>query len=187
MSASPNPLYFLLAFPLLWFAVTMILSFLSGWLGLMERYPNSDEIPIVTLANQSGSLGLVSMRGILKLSVCASGLRIGIMRIFGPFCRDFLVPWNEITVTRRDRYFWKVAKLSFGQPSNGNLKVFAEVADRMARAAGNRWPEQGSFPQETRSQSVSRIAKQWVAMTALAAAFFIIAPRLATPNAAARP
>jgi hypothetical protein len=187
MSAAPNPLYFLLAFPLLWFAVTMILSFLSGWFRLMERYPNSDEIPIVTLANQSGSLGLVSMRGILKLSVCASGLRIGIMRIFGPFCREFLVPWNEITVTRSDRYFWKVAKLSFGQPSNGNLKVFAEVADRMARAAGNRWPEQGSFPQETRSQSVSRIAKQWVAMTALAGAFFIIAPRLATPNAAARP
>jgi hypothetical protein len=187
MSSSLNPLYFAFAFPLLWFAVTMILSVLSGWFRLMERYPNNGEIPTVTLANQSGSLGLVSMRGILKLSVCASGLRIGIMRIFGPFCRDFLVPWNEITVTRRDRYFWKVAKLSFGQPSNGNLKVFAEVADRMARAAGNRWPEQGSFPQETRSQSVSRIAKQWVAMTALAAAFFIIAPRLATPNAAARP
>jgi len=187
MSDSTNPLDFLLAFPLLWFAVTMILSFLSGWFRLMERYPNSDEIPIVTLANQSGSLGLVSMRGILELSVCASGLRIGIMRVFGPFCRDFLVPWTEITVTRSDRYFWKVAKLSFGQPSNGNLKVFAEVADRMARAAGNRWPEQGSFPQETRSQSVSRIAKQWMAMTALAAAIFIIAPRLATPNAAQRP
>src|SRR3984957_11342513 len=187
MSGSPNPLYFLLAFPLLWFAVTMILSFLSGWFGLMERYPDRDEIPVVTLANQSGSLGLVSMRGILKLSVCPSGLRIGIMRIFGPFCRDFLVPWNEITVTRSDRVFWKVAKLSFGQPSNGNLKVFAEVADRMARAAGNRWPEPGPFPQETRSQSVSRIAKQWVAMTGVAATFFVIAPRLATPNAAERP
>jgi hypothetical protein len=154
---------------------------------LVERYPNGDEIPIVTLANQSGSLGLVSMRGILKLSVCASGLRIGIMRILGPFCRDFLVPWNEITVTRSDRILWKVAKLSFGQPSNGNLKIFAEVADRMARAAGNHWPEQGPFPPETRSQSVSRIAKQWVAMTVLASAFFIIAPRLATPNAAERP
>ena len=187
MSAAPNPLYFLIAFPLLWFVVTLILSVLSGWFGLMERYPNRDEVPIVTLANQSGSLGFVSMRGILKLSVCPSGLRIGIMRIFGPFCRDFLVPWNEITVTRSDRIFWKVAKLSFGQPSNGNLKVFADVADRMARAAGSHWPEQGSFPEETRSQSVSRIAKQWVAMTGLAAAFFIIAPRLMTPNAAARP
>ena len=187
MNAPPNPLYFLIAFPLLWFAVTMMLSFLSGWFGLMERYPDRDETSVVTLANQSGSLGFVSMRGILKLSVCPSGLRIGIMRIFGPFCRDFLVPWNEITVTRSNRYFWKVAKLSFGQPSNGNLKVFAEVADRVARAAGNRWPEQGPFPQETRSQSVSRIAKQWVAMTSLAAAFFVIAPRLATPNAAERP
>lgn len=84
MSASPNPLYFVLAFPLLWFTVTMILSVLSGWFRLVERYPNRDEIPIVNLANQSASLGLVSMRGILKLGVCTSGLRIGIMQIFGP-------------------------------------------------------------------------------------------------------
>jgi hypothetical protein len=187
MNGPPNPLYFLIAFPLLWFAVTMILSFLSGWFGLMERYPDRGEMPVVTLANQSGSLGLVSMRGVLKLSVCPSGLRIGIMRIFGPFCRDFLVPWNEIAVTRSDRVFWKVAKLSFGNPSNGSLKVFAEVADRMARAAGSQWPEPGSFLQETASQSLSRIAKQWVGMTGLAAAFFIIAPRLMTPHAAARP
>jgi|SRR5580692_347526 len=129
MNSAPNPLYFLFAIPLIWFAATMILSVLSGWFGLMERYPDHDEKAIVTLANQSGSLGLVSMRGILKLSVCPSGLRIGIMRIFGPFCRDFVVPWNEITVTRSDRFLWKVAKLSFGQPSNGNLKVLAEVAE----------------------------------------------------------
>jgi hypothetical protein len=187
MSASPNPLYFLIAFPVLWFVVTLILSVLSGWFRLMERYPDRDEVPLLTLTNQSGSLGPVSMRNILKLSVCASGLRIGIMRIFGPFCRDFLVPWNEITITRGNRYFWQFAKLSFGQPSNGNLKVFAEVADALARAAGHRWPEQGSFPPETPSQSASRIVKQWLAVTALAAAFFIIAPRLATPNAAARP
>ena len=64
MNAPSNPLYFLIAFPLLWFAVTIILSFLSGWFGLMERYPNRAETPVVTLANQSGSLGFVSMRGV---------------------------------------------------------------------------------------------------------------------------
>jgi hypothetical protein len=187
MDAASDPLYFLIAFPLLWFVITMILSLLSGWFGLAERYPNLNEEPILTLKNQSGSVGSVSMRSILRLSVCPSGLRIGIMRIFGPFCRDFLVPWSEITVTRSDRILWKEAKLSFGFPANGNLKLFAEVADRMARAAGNRWPEQGAFPLESAGQSFSRIAKQWVAMTTLAAAFFIIAPRLATSNAAARP
>jgi hypothetical protein len=187
MNAAPNPLYFLIVFPLFWFAVTMFLSFLSGWRGLMERYPDLNEEPILTLRSQSGSVGSVSMRSVLHLSVCPSGLRIGIMRIFGPLSRDFFVPWNEITVTRSDRILWKEAKLSFGQPPNGNLKIFAEIADRMARAAGSKWPEQGSFPKESGGQAFSRIAKQWLAMTSLAAAFFIIAPRLATPNAAARP
>jgi hypothetical protein len=172
VKAAPNPLYILIAFPLLWFAETMILSLLSGWFGLMERYPDREEKPVVTLANQSGSLGLVSMRGVVKLSVCRSGLRVGIMRIFGPFCRDFLVPWNEITVTRSDRFFWKAAKLSFGQPSNGSLRVFADVADRLARAAGSHWPDPGSFPEEKGSQAFSRIVKQWVFMTSLAAESF---------------
>lgn len=187
MSAVPNPLYFLICFPLFWFAVTMILSFVSGWFGLMERYPDRGENALAVLTNQSGSLGAVSMRGILKLSVCPSGLRVGIMRIFGPFSRDFFVPWNEITVTRADRFFWQVAKLSFGQPSVGKLTVFADVADRMARAAGNHWPEPGPFHEETGSQALSRIAKQWVAMTSLAAAFFIIAPRLVSPSRATGP
>ncbi len=91
MNAAPNPLYFLIGFPLFWFAVTMLLSFVSGWYGLMERYPDRAETALAVLANQSGSLGAVSMRGILKLSVCPSGLRLGIMRIFGPFCRDLFV------------------------------------------------------------------------------------------------
>ena len=186
MNAATNPLYFLLAFPLLWFVVTMILSLLSGWFGLAERYPDLNEEPVLALQSQSGSVGSVSMRSVLRLSICPSGLRIGIMRLFGPFNRDFLVPWSEISVTRSERLFWKEAKLSFGQPPNGNLKVFADVADRMARAAGNHWPEVGSFPAESSGQSFSRIAKQWVAMTSLAA-FFIIAPQLATSNTAARP
>jgi hypothetical protein len=187
MTGAPNPLYFLICFPLFWFAVATLLSYLSGWFGLMERYPDRAEDALTILTYQSGSLGAVSMRGILKLSVCPSGLRVGIMRIFGPFCRDLFVPWNEITVTRGDRFFWKVAKLSFGHPSIGKLTVFADVADRMARAAGNHWPEPGSFPKETGRQSLSRVAKQWVFMTTLASAFFILAPRLVSPKGALGP
>ena len=187
MITAPNPLYFLVCFPILWFAVTLILSRLSGWFALMERYPDQAEDALDVLANQSGSLGVVSMRGILTLSVCRSGLRIGIMRIFGPFCKDFFVPWTEITITRVDRFFWTFAKLTFGHPSVGRLTVFAHTADRMARAAGDHWPEPGPFPEETGSRAFSRIAKQWVAMTLLAAAFFIIVPRLVGAKGANAP
>src|SRR5580658_7860930 len=182
-----NPLLFLVIFPLFWFAVTMLLSFLSGWFGLMERYPDRTESALAVLANQSGSLGIVSMRRILKLSICPSGLKVGIMRIFGPFSRDFFVPWDEITVTRADRFLQKVAKLSFGRPPAGNLTIRAEVADRIARTAGKPWPESGPFPEPTNAEALSKIVKQWAAMTALAAAFFIIVPRLLSPHRAIGP
>jgi hypothetical protein len=187
MKETSNPLVFLMVFPLFWFAVTMLLSFLSGWFGLMERYPDRPETALAVLARQSGSLGIVSMQRILKLGICPSGLRIGMMRIFGPFSRDFFVPWDEITVSRRDRFIFKVAKLSFGRPPVGTLTLPAQVADRIARAAGKPWPESGPFPEEPKAQALSRLLKQWAAMTILAAAFFIIAPRLKSPHAANGP
>jgi hypothetical protein len=109
------------------------------------------------------------------------------MRIFGPFCRDFFVPWSEITVTRGDLFFWKVANVFFGQPPIGKLTVFADVADRMASAAGNHWPERGAFPEQTRDKAFARIAKQWLFMAILASAFFIVVPWLVSPKGAAKP
>ena len=138
-----SPVYFALFFVLVWLAVTTILGFISGWFVLMKSYPDRPEKPLRTFARQSGYMGLVSMRSILNLSVCPSGLRLGMMRIFGVFCRDFFVPWNVISVTRKDRVLWKEAKISFGQPAIGTLTIPAEVADRLARAAGGIWPELG--------------------------------------------
>jgi len=101
------------------------------------------------------------MRSILNLDVCPSGLRVGMMRLFGVFCRDFFVPWDQISVVRNDRLFWREAKLVFGQPANGSLKLQAEVANRLARAAGARWPEVGPFPEETDQAALQRLGKEW--------------------------
>jgi hypothetical protein len=180
------PLYFPLFFVLLWLAVSVLLGFMSGWYVLMRRFPDRAETPLRTFKNQSGSVGLVSTRSLLTLSVCPSGLRVGMMRIFGPFSKDFFVPWNEMSVTRKDRLLWNVAKLSFGNPP-GSITLMAHLADRLARVAGKSWPEPGPFLEETTTQASSRLLKQWLAMTVFAAAFFIIAPRLMAPEAAPAP
>jgi hypothetical protein len=143
----------------------------------MRKYPVVAEIPLLTLKNQSGSLNGVSMRQILNLSVCPSGLQIGIMRIFGPFSRPFFVPWEAISVTRKDRFFQKMAKISFAQ-SSISLMLPAEVADRLARASDGRWPETGSFPLEASHQTAARIFKQWLLLTCFASTFFTVVPRL---------
>ncbi len=180
------PFYFPIFFVLMWLFVTTMLGFISGWYALMQRYPDQSESSLHTFTNQSGSMNFVGMRSILKLGVCRSGLRVGIMRIFGIFCRDFFVPWNEIDVSRGDR-FLESGEAVFGHPTLGNLTVPSDVADRIARAAGVLWPESGAFPEETSNQASSRIIKLWAARTSLAAAFFIIVPRLAMPKGESGP
>jgi hypothetical protein len=140
------PLYFPLFFVLLWFAVTALLGFISGWYFLMRRFPDRPEAPLRTFNNQSGSIGLVGARSLLTLSVCPGGLRVGMMRIFGPFSKDFFVPWNEMSVIRKDRFFWKVTKISFGNPPVGSLTLMADLADRLAGVAGIPWPEPRALP-----------------------------------------
>jgi len=181
------PRYFPLFFVVMWIAVTTLLGVWSGWYVLMRTYPDREEAPLESFSSQSGSMNRVSMRSILKLSPCPSGLRLGIMRLLGPFCRDFLVPWDQISVVRKDQFFVQVAQISFGRPAIGRLTISADLADRVARAAGSHWPEAELNPKETGGESASRIIKQWILSTVLAAAFFVIAPRMIMPRGATPP
>lgn len=116
----------------IWLVVTTLIGFLSGWYSLMLRYSDRlNEIPVVKFSRESGYVGSVfgGMRGILNVSACRTGLRVGIMKFFGPFSEDFFVPWNEVSVKRRDFFFMKFAELTLGA-SYGKLGIDALVADR---------------------------------------------------------
>jgi len=170
----------------LWLVVTTLLALFSGWFILMRVYPDRDESPVLHMSGQSGSMGLgVSMRGILTLDVCASGLRVGIMRLFGPFSRAFLVPWNEISVIRTTAFFMPIAKLRFD--GVGSLSIPANVADRLAHAADKNWPESDSFPPEKPKKTASRLLIQWALVTCAASLFFILVPLMTAPKDARPP
>jgi hypothetical protein len=184
-----NPaVFFPLFFVVLWLTVTTLLALLSGWFSLMEKFPDHSIEAILRLRGQSGTMGRgVGMQGILVLSVCPTGLRVGIMRIFGPFCRDFFVPWESIAIVRRTILFRRVAKLQFGKPVVGTLSIPAHAADRMARAAQGCWPEAGPFPAEKRGDTFRRLLGQWAVMTSFAALFFILVPLAVAPSEARPP
>ena len=180
--------YFPLFFAAIWLVVTTMLTFLSGWLGLMERYPDQAGEPILRLRGQSGSMGLgVNMRGILTLSVCASGLRVGMWRLFGPFCRSFLVPWESIAVVRKAGLFGSMVRLEFGNPPIGRLSIPAATADRLARAAMGRWPDATPIPEEKPAGRWLPLLVRWAIVTSLAALFFTLAPMLTMPEGARPP
>ncbi|HEX4506192.1 MAG TPA: hypothetical protein VH722_10720 [Alphaproteobacteria bacterium] len=176
--------YFPLFFIALWLFVTTLLAVLTGWFSLMTRYPDRPETPLLKLRWQSGRMGMgVHMNGALTISACPSGLRVGMLRVFGVFCRDFFVPWEEVFVDRTQSS-WLMgpqARLTFG--STGTLTVLATVADQLALAASTRWPEAAPPQAETRRDVFRRFVRLWLISTAFAATFFAVVPRLVAPEA----
>ena len=171
--------YWLIGFALILLGVSTLEGSLSGWVSLMRRYPDRSEVALRTLARKPGSVGRMGGGSLLTFGVCPSGLRIRTRRIACVFCRNVFVPWNELRVTRTHRWLGKVARIDFGQPVVGHMTIPARVADDLARAAGNLWPEAGPFPHETPGEAASRIFKEWAVLAAVAAAAWIIVPRLA--------
>jgi hypothetical protein len=182
--------FFPLFFIALWLSITTILAMLSGWFQLAARFPNQEQgiEPLLRLRWRSGKMGFgVHMRGILRLSAFSSGLSVGITRMFGPFCRDFFVPWENITVTRRTILFWRFAKLQLGDPAIGTLTISTRDADRLARAASPNWPETGPFEKETRSRRLYELLAEWALLTSAAALFFTLVPLILPPSTARPP
>lgn len=134
---------FPLVFAVMWLVITSLIGFLSGWYALARRYPDRKEAPLLRLTWQTGYMGSLRARyrGALKLSACRSGLRVGVNRLLGPFSRDFFVPWEEIRIERKVGFFEKLAELTFGEPRVGTLAIRAAVADKLAKAVGDDWPE----------------------------------------------
>ena len=147
-----------LVFVAFWLFVTSILGAMTGWFTLMKQFPNRSQRALLRLGQLSGNMGFgVAMNGILSLSVCPDGLRVGIWRIFGPFCRPFFVPWSQLTVSRREGFFGPRAELRFGHPEVGRLTVPGRIADRLGRAAAIHWPEPGPWPRESMAQIFRRL------------------------------
>ena len=134
---------FIAFFVLLWLLVTVILGFFSGWYSLMRAFPDRPyEEAVAIFKGESGMVGPVSMHGVLKLSPCTSDLRVGIMKLFGPFEKDFLVPWSAIAVSGKRMLGWRyAAELYFG--IYGRLRISNLLADRLWQTIPQSWPEKG--------------------------------------------
>lgn len=129
-------LFFAPFFIALWLAITTLIGFMSGWYQMARTYPDQPEAPIRRFSFQSASMGAqVSLHGIVRVDVCSSGLRFGILRIFGLFCRNFFVPWGEISVAPRRMYFRNFVELRFRGRDFPKLLIRTALADNIAATA----------------------------------------------------
>ena len=157
-------------------AVTAMIGLLSGWFTLQNHFPNKDEPALLTLRSQSGMMGArAGMNGILTLSACPSGLRIGIWRIFGPFQRTFLVPWDEITAEPKTFFFVPMARLGFGHPEIGNLTIDAGSWQSLSAHSPAKARRDDRFEPVSRGQVGHGLMLQWAIISAGITAIFAVA------------
>lgn len=185
-AAPPSWPVFLLLFYFiaLWLAVSAVLGFLSGWFELRQWYADdADEAPLLKLRGRSGSMGWgIGLHGILQLRAYPSGLGVRVSPLFGPFQRPLKIPWGEIDAEPGTRFFAPVVKLRFGRRASGTLRISARSWSRLVGAvpqAGGRGaaPMPAAFP-ASRLSVARAMLLQWATVTALAGAFFYLAPRL---------
>ncbi|HEX3406994.1 MAG TPA: hypothetical protein VHS81_07130 [Caulobacteraceae bacterium] len=175
------PYLFPLFFGVMWLAVTTLIAVYAGWFGLQARYPDQTEAPIRRWSMASGRFGpLASYSNCLVLAVCPSGLRIGIWRVFGPFCRNIFVPWADLRV---ERLGWST-RLAIGPPGTGyqpmgRLTISDSLASEIAAAAGKAWPAAKAVAEPLSAwKFAQRLLLQWAFISVTASLFFVFAPRL---------
>lgn len=174
---------FWILLPLMWLGVTTVLGLTSGWFGLMLAYPNNEETPLFQMKWLSGSMGLgVSLQRILKISVCPSGLRFGISKFFGPFQRDFLVPWDHLSVTRKKHFFMgETATIYF--KSKGSINLPGYVVNKLGRAVPEKWTlfdRDLPLQKENNKDILRSILKEWAKRTGVFGLLFILFIKVAS-------
>lgn len=121
-----------------WLLITTMGVHVSGWPVMQSTFPDRDEPALRTLRGVPATMrvgeafGRMRFRGGLTLSACASGLRVSMPWVFGPF----LVPWDEIEVETTCRFVMPSVRLSLSGATLATLTLDAYPWQRLAESAG---------------------------------------------------
>jgi hypothetical protein len=96
-----------------WLLMMRILSFASGWTQLAERFQHAGEFRGEVHHSQSARMRGVNFNGVLEIGVGGEGLFLVPMRLFRPFHKPLLIPWEEMHAEPFRRFLSRGYTISF--------------------------------------------------------------------------
>ncbi len=115
---------FFLVFPLMWAGVILLLSGLSGWQGLAQRYRSPTGAPAQCQSFVSGGLGLVSYRNTLELSASPEHLYLGVFALFRVGHPWLAIPWSDVADAGQGQLLWvRLRRLELGPPGGPTVRL----------------------------------------------------------------
>ena len=140
--------HFYIVFPVIWIAVCIFLSRLSGWHQLAQKYPRIDFVSGEKWRFRSAKLRhSVGYNGCVNFVANREGLGISIFFIFRVGHPPLFIRWTDITVSREKQFFRKLIRFKAGRDFPIPILVQESLGHKILEAAGQYLPEK-SFGQQ---------------------------------------
>ena len=130
----------LVTFTGLWLFVITILSYVSGWAALAKRYASSGDFEGSIWKWQSGSMRATNFNSCLTIGASARGLYLALIAPLRFRSPALLVPWNEIAVSRKQRFLMQMVCLELGRELKIPFWIRPRLAETLRGAAAGSWP-----------------------------------------------
>lgn len=136
----PEILFIFILFPVIWIAMTTLISRLSGWAALAEVYQFNDSFSGETWRWQSGQMRWsANYGGCLTIGANGAGLYLSILFPFKVGHPPLFIPWTDITVQTKRQFLSTLVEFRFRRvPSL--LRINDRLARRIQAAVGSAWP-----------------------------------------------
>lgn len=111
-------LQFLALIPVVWCVLTWLLSRISGWSKLAQRYAASGTTSGEQASLRTGRIGAVTYHSCLKFCINDEGFRVAVAWPLRLGHRPLFIPWSDLhNITEDNMMFSQKVKLSIGQPT----------------------------------------------------------------------
>jgi len=126
----------------LWTTVGFLISRISGWALLAERFRTDSRFPGPTWGWQSARMRWgCNYNNCLTIGSDPSGLYLSMMFLFRIGSPALLVPWPEVIVWRRRTVlFFQFVEFRLGREEQVPFMIRKKLADSLQSAAGSSWP-----------------------------------------------
>jgi len=136
-----NPFYFAIFFLVFWLLLNFIVSRLTGWARIASHYRNAGGITckvwrFQTIATRWG----MGYKGGTNVGADSRGLYISFGFLFRFGHPPLFVPWGDITITEKQISRSRMLELRFRKTEDLPVRIYADLGDRLAEAAGSSWP-----------------------------------------------
>jgi hypothetical protein len=123
------PSFFPFVVIVFWLVISLVISRIGGWAALADVYRLEDSFEGERMRFRSGQMRYaMSYNNCLTIGADRRGLYLSVFFFFRLGHPPLFIPWSEITVTEKQRYFMNATEFTFSRVPGVYLRLSSNTA-----------------------------------------------------------